>query len=64
MKKLREYPEQEIRDVLQSEGWDRPLPPIVPIKPSRGMAAIFWTLRVYVAAMVLVVAYAFAHGMH
>jgi hypothetical protein len=62
VRKLHEYDEEDIRDILHAEGWDRALPPVTQVKPSGWLSAAFWTLRIYVTVMLAVVGYAFLHG--
>jgi len=53
----------EIRAIIEREGWGLPLPPVKRLTSlSRWHQAAFWGLRVYVTAMLGVVAYAFFHG--
>jgi hypothetical protein len=64
MQRLDAATEDAIRRIVEDEGWDRPPAPVERIRPSGWYTAAFWLLRLYVGAMLAVVTYAFAHGVH
>lgn len=64
MRKLRDYTDREITDILHGEAWASPLKPVTRVKPSGWLAAAFWGLRVYVVLMLGVVVFAFVRGIH
>ncbi len=62
MKKLEDYPAQDIRSLLETEAWTQPLAPITRSKFKPWQQAVFWGLRLYIVAMLIVVFWAFWHG--
>ncbi|MBV8262439.1 MAG: hypothetical protein JOY87_01295 [Candidatus Eremiobacteraeota bacterium] len=64
MQKLHHYADVEIEAIIRQEGWDRPLAPVHRVQLSGWFSLAFWGLRIYVAAMLAVVGYAFFHTPH
>jgi hypothetical protein len=62
VKKLEEYSPQEIQTLLDKEAWARPLPPVTRARFRPWQQVVFWTLRLYIVAMLIVVFWAFWHG--
>ncbi len=54
----------ELARLLREEGWDKPLPEVRPRALKAWQQAVFWGLRAYIIVMLLVVIWAFSHGIH
>ncbi len=64
MKNGQEVDAAEIARLLREEGWDRPLPEVSPKALKGWQQIVFWGLRFYIVVMLLVVMWAFSHGVH
>ena len=64
MRKLHEYSDSQIEEIIRREGWDRSLPPVARIQVSGWLTLAFWGLRAYIIAMLAVVGFAFFHVAH
>ena len=62
MRELSDFQAQEIRRVIEQEGWNEPLAEVERIRLSPGQQAVFWGLRIYVVLMTGLVVWAFLHG--
>jgi hypothetical protein len=62
VKKLEDYSPQDIQALLESEAWTRPLAPVARARFKPWQQAVFWALRLYIVAMLIVVFWAFWHG--
>lgn len=62
MRELNDFEAQEVRRLIEQEGWSEPLPEVKRVRLSAGQQAVFWGLRVYVVIMTAVVIWAFLHG--
>lgn len=54
----------ELARLLHEEGWDRPLPEVTQKPLKVWQQLVFWALRLYIIAMLMIVIWAFAHGLH
>jgi len=64
MKYTQEIDQAELARLLREEGWDRTLPEVVPKALKGWQQMVFWALRAYIVVMLLVVIWAFSHGVH
>ncbi len=55
---------EEIRRLLDQEKWLAPLPEIRHAGFRPWQKAVFWALRAYIVVLLLVVLWAFGHGIH
>lgn len=63
MQKIHGYDDSDVQEILEREGWAEPLPPVKRLARLSGWHQFaFWVLRVYVAAMLVVVVYALTKG--
>jgi hypothetical protein len=62
MKQLHEFDSVDIRQLVEREGWQKPLAPVHRVQLTTAQQAVFWSLRVYVVVMTTVVVWAFLHG--
>lgn len=64
MKRSEEVDHTELARLLKEEGWDQALPE-VPARPLKAWQQwVFWGLRLYIIVMLLIVVWAFSHGVH
>ncbi|MHB8252265.1 MAG: hypothetical protein ACYDEV_00850 [Acidiferrobacter sp.] len=64
MKNTQAIDQAELARLLREEGWDKALPEVLPKPLKMWQQAVFWGLRVYIIIMLLVVMWAFSHGVH
>ncbi|OIQ89836.1 hypothetical protein GALL_282660 [mine drainage metagenome] len=62
MKQLHEFDAEDVRRLVEDEGWHEPLPDVRRVQLTARQQAVFWGLRLYVVVMTVVVVWAFLHG--
>lgn len=62
MKQLHEFDAEDVRRLVEDEGWHEPLQQVRRVQFTRTQQGVFWGLRIYVVAMTAVVVWAFWHG--
>ncbi|MBX9717020.1 MAG: hypothetical protein K2Y02_04960 [Burkholderiaceae bacterium] len=62
MKQLHEFDTEDVRRLVEDEGWHEPLPDVRRVQLTSRQQAVFWGLRLYVVVMTAVVVWAFLHG--
>ena len=64
MKRVEQVDHAELARLLREEGWDRPLPEVGPRPLKAWQQWVFWGLRLYIVVMLMIVIWAFSHGVH
>jgi hypothetical protein len=58
MKKLEDYSPQDIKALLKSEEWTKPLAPVTRTRFKPWQQAVFWGLRLYIVALLIIIFWA------
>jgi hypothetical protein len=64
MKRSEQVDYAELARLLREEGWDKALPEVPPRALKVWQQWVFWGLRLYIIVMLLIVVWAFSHGVH
>jgi len=64
MKDLDEYTPEQLQSLLAEERWHDELPPVQRVHLKSWQQWVFWSLRVYVVIMCVIVLWAFTSGVH